>query len=422
MKDDPRGTSPLPSQVRHAPARRPWRSAIVLAAVLSLTACGAGSGDRARGPAAQAKVAPPGIPAALQTELESWLAGHGRPPADYVAGLFDEHDVVLLGEQHRIRHDVLLVQDLLPRLHAAGIRTLAIEYARRADQALVDSVVNAPTWNEAIAREVFFRGFMPWGFREYVDLLKAAWRVNRERAPGTPAFRVLGVNNSPDHSLFRSEADWNDPEVRRRVDHGEIEADWARPVLEAVGRGEKVLGYCGIHHAFSGFRQPRVEKGAFAGPGQDRFGNRLREVLGTRVATVFLHAPWQDSTGYGVTFVHPADGRLDAFMLARSGGPFAVGFDIAPSPLANLSIANAVYRHGHEPFTLAQFCDGWIYTRPVGEFEPVTYIDGWIHAGNLDRARATAMNPQWRGQSVEQLNAGCRTYLDDFRRFFGRLQ
>jgi hypothetical protein len=153
-----------------------------------------------------------------------------------------------------------------------------------------------------------------------------------------------------------------------------------------------------------------------------RFGNHLREVLGARVATVFLHAPWNDSTGYRGASVHPADGRLDAFMLAREAGPYAVGFDVAGSPLADPPIRNAVYRHGHDPFALRAFCDGWIYTRPISEYQPVAYIEGWIDESNLARARAQAMNPRWRNHSVAQLEEGCRSYLEDFRRFHGHLR
>jgi hypothetical protein len=385
--------------------------AITLAALLAAAGCG--KDDR---------LDPPPIAPSLQAELETWLAEHGRPPADYVMGLFADHDVVLLGEQHRFRHDALLVQALIPRLRAAGVNVLATEFARRDDQALIDSLVTAPAWHEDLGREIIFRQFMAWGFREYVDILEAAWRANRDRPAGAPPLRVLGVNHSLDYSQFRTDADREDPAVWRRVMGGQTEADWAVPVLAAVERGEKVLAHCGIHHAFTGFRQPRVAGGAFKGFGELRFGNHLREALGDRAVTVYLHAPWNTAAGYDAVHVHPADGRLDAFMLARDGGPFAVGFDTAPSPLGDLPIANAVYMHGHEPFTMAAFCDGWIYIEPVGDSEPVAYIADWIKEGNLESARAAAMNPRWRGYTVEQMNAGCRSYLTDHERFYGRLR
>jgi hypothetical protein len=396
------------------------RIVLLLTGMLGFAGCGRGvvhsAGDDG------GMVDPPAIAPALQAELQEWFATHGQPPLDYVVGLFADHDVVLLGEQHRIRHDVLLVQELLPRLHAAGVYVLATEFARRADQELLDSLVTADTWDEALGREIVFRHFMPWGYREYVDVLKAAWQVNHDRPAGSPVMRVIGVNNAPDFSHFKSEADWENPEIRRLVFGSQTEADWAAPVLAAVKNGTKVLVHCGIHHAFTGYRQPRVQDGSFRGFGEVRFGNHLREALGHRAVTVYLHAPWSGTAGYASPFVHPAGGRLDAFMLGRAGGPFPVGFDVAGSPLAELPIENAVYKHGYELFTLADFSDGWIYTQPVSAYQPVAYIDGWINESNVAEARRTAMQPRWRTYSVAQLNEGCLSYQDDFRRFFGHLR
>lgn len=68
-------------------------------------------------------VHPGPISADLHMELETWFSQNGLPPREYVLGLFAKHDVVLLGEQHRIRHDVLFIQELLPHLHEAGVST-----------------------------------------------------------------------------------------------------------------------------------------------------------------------------------------------------------------------------------------------------------------------------------------------------------
>ncbi|MBN2070140.1 MAG: ChaN family lipoprotein [Candidatus Krumholzibacteriota bacterium] len=384
---------------------------ILLAAVLLFSGCG---GDDL--------IDPPAISAELQKEMENWFAANGRAPGDYVSGLFNDHDVVLLGEMHRFKHDELFVQKLIPRLHAEGVNLLATEFARRTDQALLDSLVLASRWDEDLGREILFEGFMPWGFREYLDIFRTAWKVNSERPAGRPPFRVIGVNNTLKYEHFKSEADWNDPEVWKLVAGDQTEADWALPVIEAVRSGEKVLVHCGIHHAFTGFRQPVVVDGRFERFSQGRFGNHIREAIGERAVTVALHAPWSSAAGYNSEYVHPANGRIDAFMLSRGGGPFEMGFDVAGSPLGDLPIGNAVYGHGYDPFTLSTFCDGYIYTKPVSRYEPVTYIEGWINDSNLERAHAVAMNPLWREFSVEQLNAGCKSYMEDHKKFYGRLR
>jgi len=105
---------------------------------------------------------PPPLDPSIKAELAEWLDTHGLPPAQYVTGLFSEHDVVFLGEQHRVKHDVELVGSLPAPLNESGVRVLATEFARREDQWLIDSLLVAPEWDERLAREIVFRGFVWW--------------------------------------------------------------------------------------------------------------------------------------------------------------------------------------------------------------------------------------------------------------------
>ena len=79
---------------------------------------------------------PPPVDPALQSKLAAWLEAEGETPERYVVGLFSDHDVVFLGEQHRVKHDVLFVQSLIEPLYDAGVRVLATEFGRREDQPL----------------------------------------------------------------------------------------------------------------------------------------------------------------------------------------------------------------------------------------------------------------------------------------------
>jgi hypothetical protein len=374
--------------------RRRLRAFIVLAGLVALGACGT-QGRKLEDP-------PPLAPQAL-TELKAWLAQHGKDPTTYVIDLFSEHDVVFLGENHRIKHDVLFVQSLLAPLYHAGVRTLATEFGRREDQTLIDSLVLAPEFDEGLAREILFRNFVFWGYREYVDVYRAAWALNRGLPKGAPRFRVLGINDSPDWSVIKTQADRDNPDIKKQVWRGGGESLWANVILDAVRSGEKVLVYCGIHHAFTQYRQPLVSKGEFKGFDSSlRCGNHVFAALGKRAVTVFLHAPWMEEGGYDSPFRHPADGVIDALMLAI--GPRPVGFDLHGGPFGALRVVHAVYRQGYDPFTLGTFCDGWVYTKPISEYEGVTPIPGWINAGNLARARAQSPNPDFRKSSAEEFN------------------
>jgi len=45
--------------------------------------------------------------------LTTYIRANHVPPEDYVISKFKDHDIVFLGEQHRIKHDVELVQNLI---------------------------------------------------------------------------------------------------------------------------------------------------------------------------------------------------------------------------------------------------------------------------------------------------------------------
>jgi hypothetical protein len=318
---------------------------------------------------------------------------------------------VFLGEQHRVKHDALLVQDLLGPLYQAGVRVLAVEFGRREDQPLIDWLVTRKDWDEALAREVTFRQFVSWGYREYVDLYKAAWALNQRLPKGAPRLRVLGINDSPDWSIMKTQEDRENPEIKRRVWQGGGEHLWAAANLEAVRAGQKVLVYSGIHHAFTEYRQPIVVDGKFIRFDRElRAGNHVFNAIGKRAVTVFLHAPWSGYEGYDLASRHPADGIIDALLLTI--GPHPVAFDLNPGPLGQLRVRDAVYCHGYDDFRLGQFCDGWIYMKPISTFEGVTPVADWINEDNLDRARLQSPNPAYRQASAKEFNTAIARSAD----------
>jgi hypothetical protein len=337
--------------------------------------------------------------------LRGFLERNARAPAEYVTGEFRDHDVVILGERHYTKHQVEFVQSLIPRLHGAGIRHLATEFARREDQPLVDSLLSGGVWDEGLAREITFRQHVHWGFREYVDVFKAAWELNAALPNGEPRFRIVAMNDSPDWSLVRTPGDAADEAVKRRVWRGGGEHLWARAVLDVVEAGNRVLVYCGMHHAFSRFKQPIFDgSGAVINYETRRAGNHLRAELGDRVVTVCLHHPWDESPGGG-GLTYPADGVIDALMAELGAAYYPAGFDTRGTPFGALSCESSIYGAGYEHLTLAQFCDGYIFFKPLSEHEGVTVIGDFVNDGNIDRARVQAPNPKYRDASPVQFYA-----------------
>jgi len=358
--------------------------------------------------------------------LRVWLGKHGRAPEEYILSKFADHDVVFLGEYHRIRHDPVLVQNLVPLLDRAGIRNLGIEFALASDQRLIDSLLAAPAYDEGLACRIFWDQWPMWGYQEYVDILRAGWDVNHRHAPGTPRFRVLGLNSRADWSRVWKPEDLADPEIRKTVrPEGSSDSIMALTIeREVLARGEKALIYSGIYHAFTRFRQPgdldstgRPKPSSFA-----RMGHRIHERIGDRCWVIALHAPWPGTKGYeDQNAVRPLDGVLDSLL----AGHARVGFDVAGSPFGALPARTSYWGRAYPDFRADMYCDGWIYEKPLRDYLGVRVVPGWFDERNRLEAIAQIANPDPRAKrrtlTVEQLTE-MLAYDADIPRRFARVR
>jgi Haem-binding uptake, Tiki superfamily, ChaN len=352
-------------------------------------------------------------PLAVERKLASYLNSHGKSPEAYVLSKFAKYDLVLIGEPHWVRQHVTLVSGLIPRLHKRGVNTLAIEFARRIDQPLIDALLNAPVYDEKLARQITMQSEVQWGYQEYIDLYKAAWQVNRKLPAGASRFRILGLEGSPDWSVIKRRDDLDNVQVRRAVWHGETEKDWADLLIDSVlTKNQKALVYCGTHHAFTKYAQPIVTDGKLVRKEDSRFGQYLYANAPTRIFMIALHFPWPGGAGYGSPPVLPADGVLDRTLEAAGTKWKRVGFDLNDTPFGALVSETAVYKHGYEPFTLDEFADGYIYVGPIWQYEPVTPIADFIDESNIEYARANSANPADRTKSVADFNRDIASSLE----------
>jgi hypothetical protein len=365
------------------------------------------------------KIPLPKLDPALRQELADYLKTHLLTPEQYVLGKFADHDVVFLGEYHRIKQNLELVQRLIPLLPQHGVGYLGYEFARREDQPLIDSLLAAPVYDEALARRILFQGFVFWGYQEYADVFRAAWKYNHSVADTARKLRILGLNDSPDWSFVKTQADRDKHEIMSKVWRGGSEEKWANVILDSViARGEKALVYCGIHHAFTEFQQPIVDgQGKFIRFETERAGNFVYRKIGKRAITVYLHAPWPAREGYDVPSVYPVDGVIDALMADLGPMIYPIAFDTRGTPFGKLPGQTGIYSHGYDPFTLERFCGGYIFQMPVSQYTGVTPIPDFVNESNVETARLQSPNPAFRQTSIEDFNKAIAADADMVRRF-----
>jgi hypothetical protein len=326
----------------------------------------------------------PDLPETQKHELIAYLTENWISPEDYVMSKFKDRDIVFLGEFHRIKHDVELVHNLIPRLHANGVYDLGIEFGCSEYQDTVDYLINAPVYDEELARWLLFKSFSSWAFVEYEDIYRRAWELNRTLDPSVPRFRVVHLQYRQRWDLATIEMAKDD--VAKVWYRGTGDSVMARVVLdEFVKKGRKALIYCGMHHAFTRYRQPRVDEstGEFKEYGMRRLGNIVSDSIPSRVFSISLHSPWMQRRDLNAQS-YPVGGVIDAAM--REFHSPRVGFDAGGSPFGLLTDTAAYYSAGYSPFVLADFCDGYIYQKYISDYEGCTVDTLFVTWSNFHEA------------------------------------
>ena len=357
---------------------------------------------RQRRDAARPAVDPAVVASLLTYAQSSWHA-----PEEYVLSTFADHDIVFLGEFFKVRQNVELVTALIPRLYAAGVRNLGIEYALSDDQRDIDALVTAPAWDESKARAITFDWLVTWGYQEYIDLYKAAWQVNHGLPAGATPFRVVGLNVRQHWESLRSDADVNDPKTIARIFADGIPDAHMAQVIDVmfVKKGEKALIYCGTQHIFTRYRSREYETNAAAMKLSEtrRAGRIIRDAIGARVFCISLHAPWPDkSRRNGMAF--PADGALDALIAALSPDRKSGGWDTVGTPIGALPVTTSAYAAGETGLRVADLFDGYVTQGPIAEYTMVTPIPNFVRPEDAERAAKEFPGVKSSPPTVPQVN------------------
>lgn len=326
----------------------------------------------------------PQVPESQKQELIGYLTENWMSPEDYVVSKFKDHDIVFIGEWHKVRHDLLLIQNLIPQLYENGIYNLGIEFGNYEDQAKADSLLTAPTYDAATARELIYSHYSIWGYVEYQDLYRSAWDLNHKLPANAPKFRIVNLNYSARWDLLKEEmtgTDW-----ARIWFKGSPDEHMARVVLdEFVKKGQKALIYSGSHHAFTRYHQPHWDDASrtFSGFEMLRMGNIVHDSIPGKVFNIALHYPWHQWQD-GSACTYPVGGVIDAIMADLTDS--RVGFDAVGSPFGELRDSGAYYSVGYDEFKLRDWCDGYIYQRPFDGYEGCTVDSNFVTLENLHEA------------------------------------
>lgn len=326
--------------------------------------------------------------------LMEYLKKNWKSPEEYVVSKFKDHDLVFIGEYHRIKHDVELIHNLIPKLYEAGVHNLGIEFGCYEYQNLVDSLLSADEYDEERVRQWMFKWSMEWGYEEYLDIYRTAWELNRRLENSSPKFRIVNLGYRVNWKARKEEMT---DELWQEVWHkGDPDEHMASVIIkEFVNKKAKALIYSGSHHAFTHYHQPiyDFEKKELIRLNKKRMGSIIYNLMPDRVFHVFLHSPWATNKGFN-DHDYPANGAIDLVM--KNFVNKRVGFDVRDTPFGSLKDDSTYYSLGYDNFTLSTFCDGYIFQNHFSDYEGCSVDRLFITEKNIQEARDYCPNPGFR--------------------------
>jgi hypothetical protein len=316
-------------------------------------------------------------------------------PKQYILRNFKTHDVIFLGEPHKVREHLEFLKELLPLLQQNGISILFFEFTAYEDTHLMDSLLNAPSFDRQTGNRLVGSSLWDWNYKEYVDVLEEAWKMNRKTGP--EKFRIIGMNNktfwSNDRNRLWQEKDWSDVIIK-----------------EAIAKNKKALVYCGTHHAITQFQQPYTVGGTYQGKAsKDRVGHHIYNAIGNKTMTIWLHYIWPDGN-YKMRCA-PCNGFFDSLYYTASVNKSPFAFDTHKSQLGEISDSLSLYSLGSKSIKLKEIADGYIVLKPIHELSFISPVKDFVDDKNINLVNKQVKHYDgWNPITAEQANDSLMKY------------
>jgi hypothetical protein len=320
-------------------------------------------------------------------ELVEWIRKDGQPPVDFLVGQFEAHDVVLLGETHSLRpHQQLVIDALAPLYERADVRLLCSEFIRASETDRVQAIIEAETWDEAAAIDVMRDGPWPtWGWREYIDIMEAAWRINATRPKDAPPFRIVGIDDDWTQ-LAMLEADRGES-FKLRLQREDVMHESARGAIAT--HGPRAIVHIGAAHA--------VRHGI-------RLAHRLHGDHGDRMTSVIFHHHLRTRAG---------DSEIQALLeeaVQAAEVDVPVAFAVTGSPLARVREDDLPPMMMLGPAAAFEdFAPSLVYFGPPDSMPKGHWITGFVNEESFEEAREVAIRLRMieadEGTTAEELDA-----------------
>ncbi len=326
-----------------------------------------------------------------------YLKKNAREPSTYLLEKFDEYDVILLGEDHVIKNNLMFVSSLIPKLHEKGVYNLGMEFGASEMQSRMDSIVLAPAYNEQMVRDMMFFYNVGWAYKEYMDIVKQVWEFNQTLSAEETPFSIINISYQYNWTVYSGGTNaYEMPEVFYRGHPNYHRRDVIQK--EVLDRDEKILVLIGIPHAFIRYHEAEVrsDKCYYM---NNSLGNLLAESNPGKVYSIMLHAPFRAQPGGPSYFVSPGNQKIEVLMNQLNYQP--MGFDLFGTPIGDIR-DDSYLSICYEDFKLGDIFEGYIFLAPFHQLEGCEVDHNYFQDRSWDEIKRMMPDPHWHG-SVESL-------------------
>jgi len=176
----------------------------------------------------------------------------------------------------------------------------------------------------------------------------------------------------------------------------------------SIKQNQKSIVYCGMHHAFTNYKQPYVVDDTLKGFVNSRVGNYLYRKYPLKVETILLHAPL-NGINWG-TLVIPFDGKMDSLYNIYSVNSNPIGFLTENLKYGDFKLDNTFYSIGYPNGSINDLCQGYIIVKPICKLNQVTVIADFINKSNIIETRKIA---EMGDLSIEDFNYYIKVWLQE---------
>src|SRR5690606_35948025 len=128
-----------------------------------------------------------------ETELILTIKENNQKPEKHAIKNFKNQHIIFISENHYINEKVDVIRNLIPKIYINGNYNLGTEFIRYSDTEKMNELLTDSIYNEKLAEEMSFNSLWHWGYKEYLDIYKTVWKLNKELPENAPKFRIFGI-------------------------------------------------------------------------------------------------------------------------------------------------------------------------------------------------------------------------------------